>query len=160
MWYFAYGSNLNALAVAEWCRLHGHRPITLQGGKPGPTVMIRAEMDALPITEASEVPYRSRNLGIMHACGHDAHSAVAAAVAARLAEARARSVGERGGGLPAGRGESLAAGQGRADRGGDVPGAERGPQPHPADAALHGPADAGGVRAGTVDHVGVVSEEL
>jgi len=35
MWYFAYGSNLNALAVAEWCRLHGHRPITLQGGKPG-----------------------------------------------------------------------------------------------------------------------------
>jgi len=48
--------------------------------------MIRAEMDALPITEASEVPYRSRNLGVMHACGHDAHSAVAAAVAARLAE--------------------------------------------------------------------------
>ena len=35
MLYFAYGSNLNARAVAEWCRLHGHRPIALQGGKPG-----------------------------------------------------------------------------------------------------------------------------
>src|SRR5437868_3567671 len=56
---------------------------TLKGGKPGPTVMIRAEMDALPITEASEVPYRSRSTGVMHACGHDAHSAVAALVAAR-----------------------------------------------------------------------------
>ncbi len=50
--------------------------------------MIRAEMDALPITEASEVPYQSRNLGVMHACGHDAHCAVAAAVAARLVEQR------------------------------------------------------------------------
>src|SRR5438876_1079081 len=35
MWYFAYGSNLNARAAAEWCRHHGHRPIVLQGGKPG-----------------------------------------------------------------------------------------------------------------------------
>jgi hypothetical protein len=34
MWYFAYGSNLNARAVADWCRHHGHRPIALQGGKP------------------------------------------------------------------------------------------------------------------------------
>src|SRR2546423_5312045 len=34
MWYFAYGSNLNARAVAEWCRHHGHRPLALQGGKP------------------------------------------------------------------------------------------------------------------------------
>src|SRR4051794_18766294 len=35
MLYFAYGSNLNARAVTEWCRHHGHRPITLQGGRPG-----------------------------------------------------------------------------------------------------------------------------
>ena len=34
MWYFAYGSNLNARAVAEWCRHHGNRPLGLQGGKP------------------------------------------------------------------------------------------------------------------------------
>ena len=34
MWYFAYGSNLNARAVSDWCRHHGHRPIALQGGKP------------------------------------------------------------------------------------------------------------------------------
>src|SRR5262249_42864003 len=34
MWYFAYGSNLNARAVAEWCRHHGHRPPALKGGKP------------------------------------------------------------------------------------------------------------------------------
>src|SRR5665213_1889372 len=34
MWYFAYGSNLNARAVAEWCRHHGHRPPTFTTGKP------------------------------------------------------------------------------------------------------------------------------
>src|SRR6059058_4033836 len=35
MWYFAYGSNLNSRAVAEWCRHHGHRPPTMKQGKPG-----------------------------------------------------------------------------------------------------------------------------
>jgi hypothetical protein len=35
MWYFAYGSNLNARAVAEWCRHHAHRPPALKGGRPG-----------------------------------------------------------------------------------------------------------------------------
>jgi amidohydrolase len=61
---------------------------TLQGTKPGPTVMVRAELDALPITEATQVPYRSANPGVMHACGHDAHCAIATAVATRLAEDR------------------------------------------------------------------------
>ena len=55
--------------------------------------MTLAEMDALPITEANEVPYRSRNLGVMHACGHDGHSSVAAAVAARLVEAQGELAG-------------------------------------------------------------------
>ncbi len=35
MWYFAYGSNLNVRAVAEWCRHYGHRPSPMKGGKPG-----------------------------------------------------------------------------------------------------------------------------
>jgi amidohydrolase len=61
---------------------------TLRGDRPGPTVLIRAELDALPIQEASDAGYRSENTGAMHACGHDAHMAVATIVAERLAEAR------------------------------------------------------------------------
>ncbi len=61
---------------------------TLQGAKPGPTVLMRAELDALPIQEASEVSYRSQTPGAMHACGHDAHMAIAITVAERLAEIR------------------------------------------------------------------------
>jgi amidohydrolase len=48
----------------------------LQGARPGPVLMLRADMDALPITEANEVDYVSRNPGVMHACGHDAHMAM------------------------------------------------------------------------------------
>lgn len=46
------------------------------GKQEGPTIAIRADMDALPIREANDVAYRSQNDGIMHACGHDAHTAV------------------------------------------------------------------------------------
>ena len=46
------------------------------GTGPGPTIVIRADMDALPITERNDVPYRSSNDGVMHACGHDAHTAI------------------------------------------------------------------------------------
>jgi amidohydrolase len=48
----------------------------LDGGRPGRTVLLRADIDALPVTEEVDVPFRSRNDGVMHACGHDAHTAV------------------------------------------------------------------------------------
>lgn len=48
----------------------------LEGKKDGPTILLRADMDALPIREENTVDYRSRNDGIMHACGHDAHTAM------------------------------------------------------------------------------------
>ncbi len=46
---------------------------TLDTGRPGPTLLIRADMDALPITEETGAPYASQTAGAMHACGHDAH---------------------------------------------------------------------------------------
>lgn len=57
----------------------------LQGGRPGRTVMIRADIDALPIHEESGVEFASRIDGRMHACGHDAHTAILLGVARTLA---------------------------------------------------------------------------
>ncbi len=48
----------------------------LKGGRPGPTLMLRADMDALPITEETGLFFQSENEGVMHACGHDAHTAM------------------------------------------------------------------------------------
>jgi amidohydrolase len=62
----------------------------LSAGRPGPTLMIRADMDALPITEETGLPFASTHPGCMHACGHDSHMAMALAAAAVLHKLRDR----------------------------------------------------------------------
>jgi len=58
----------------------------IPGNRPGPVLAIRADMDALPIQEQNEVPYRSQHDGIMHACGHDGHTAIALGTARYLSQ--------------------------------------------------------------------------
>jgi amidohydrolase len=65
----------------------------IEGGRPGRAVMVRADMDGLPITEAGELPFRSTRRGVMHACGHDVHMAIALEVARALADNRDRLAG-------------------------------------------------------------------
>jgi amidohydrolase len=80
--------------VAERLRALGLQPrtgvaktgvlATVQGARRGKTVLLRADMDALPIHEENDTPYRSRTDGRMHACGHDCHTAILLAVAKQL----------------------------------------------------------------------------
>ena len=56
----------------------------LEGAKPGPTLLLRFDMDALPITEDTGAEYSSLNPGVMHACGHDGHTAIGLTVARML----------------------------------------------------------------------------
>lgn len=60
----------------------------LEGAKPGPTILLRFDMDALPITEDTGAEYTSENPGVMHACGHDGHTAIGLTVAKILNERR------------------------------------------------------------------------
>ncbi|MBD1868367.1 amidohydrolase [Leptolyngbya sp. FACHB-671] len=58
----------------------------IPGNRPGPVLAIRADMDALPIQELNQVPYRSLHDGVMHACGHDGHTAIALGTAYYLSQ--------------------------------------------------------------------------
>ena len=75
-----------------------HKPLAgtgtvalVRGAKPGPTMLVRADIDALPLLELNKVPYASKNKGVMHACGHDGHAAMAM-VAAKLLQRRRASL--------------------------------------------------------------------
>lgn len=60
----------------------------IEGNRPGRTIGLRADMDALPIEEQTNLPYASKNPGIMHACGHDSHTTMLLGAARYLAETR------------------------------------------------------------------------
>ncbi|MCO6451291.1 MAG: amidohydrolase [Caldilineales bacterium] len=61
----------------------------IEGVRPGPTVLLRVDMDALPVHEATGLPFASETPGKMHACGHDGHTAIGMGVAQMLAETSA-----------------------------------------------------------------------
>lgn len=65
----------------------------LEGGKPGPTLLLRFDMDALPIKEETGTEYASQNEGVMHACGHDGHTAIGLTVARMLSTNREQLAG-------------------------------------------------------------------
>ena len=65
----------------------------LDGGKPGPTVLLRGDMDALPLTEDTGLDFVSRSEGAMHACGHDTHTSMLVGAAKLLSAQRADIAG-------------------------------------------------------------------
>ena len=95
--------HLRALGFDEVVEQVAHTGVvgTLKGGRPGPVVALRADMDALPVTEQVDVPFASKvrtqwnglDCGVMHACGHDAHTSILMGVAELLASLRAEIPG-------------------------------------------------------------------
>jgi len=94
----AFEEQRTASLVAEKLRAIGLEPrtgigrtgvlATVKGARAGKTVLLRADMDALPIHEENQIPYRSQTPGKMHACGHDCHTSVLLGIARRLARER------------------------------------------------------------------------
>ena len=68
--------------------------VTIDSGKPGKTLALRADFDALPIEEATGLPFASKNPGVMHACGHDAHTAYMLSLADALIEMKSELTGK------------------------------------------------------------------
>ena len=66
----------------------------LRGGEPGPAVLLRGDMDALPVTEENDADYVSAHVGTMHACGHDLHTAGLVGAAKLLAAHRDELAGD------------------------------------------------------------------
>src|SRR6266436_9828802 len=81
---------LRALGIDEIKTNVAHHGVValLKGARPGPVVAIRADMDALPIHETIDVPYKSAVPGVKHACGHDVHTTIALGVAEILSKMR------------------------------------------------------------------------
>jgi amidohydrolase len=81
---------LRALGLDEVRENVAHHGVValLKGAKPGPTVAVRADIDALPINETMDVPYKSQKPGVKHACGHDVHATVELGVAEILSKMR------------------------------------------------------------------------
>jgi amidohydrolase len=92
-------AQLDRLQIPRRTRVAGHGILALlEGGSDGPAVMLRADMDALPIAEENDTDYTSTRPGLMHACGHDAHMACLLGAIVML----------RDGTVPAGHGRFLA----------------------------------------------------
>jgi amidohydrolase len=86
---------LSNLGLTVKTGLAGHGVLgVLQGARPGRAVAWRADMDALPIAEKVKVPWRSQEEGVMHACGHDFHMAIALGAARLLSQIKDRLAGE------------------------------------------------------------------
>jgi amidohydrolase len=80
---------LTNLGLPVQTRVAGHGlTALLEGERPGKTALVRADMDALPVTEQTGAEFASRTPGVMHACGHDAHMAMALGVATLLTQRR------------------------------------------------------------------------
>ena len=67
---------------------------TIDSGKPGKTVLIRGDIDALPVTEETSLPFASQNPGVMHACGHDCHGAMLLGIGKSLMEVKDELTGK------------------------------------------------------------------
>lgn len=92
----SFGEHATSRRVAELLSSWGYEVnrltetglVAVLANGPGRTLGLRADIDALPITETSNLPFASRNAGVMHACGHDGHTAILLAAAHCLAKTR------------------------------------------------------------------------